>query len=87
MVAVEIADDLMHFDNDFPLGSIREFDRLDARIDHRPLACPILTHPINSVNVAAFHSICPHDVLVHGREHARQVASVEPSEREPNKSG
>jgi hypothetical protein len=28
--------------------------------------------------MAAFHSICPDDVVVHGREDALHVASVEP---------
>src|ERR1700730_11116622 len=68
----------MDFYNDFSLGANRELGRLDVRIDDRPLVCPILTHSINSVDVAAFHSICPHDVLVHGSEHALHVASVEP---------
>ena len=77
-VAVEVADDLMDLYNDFSIGAKGELGRLDVRIDHRPLVCPILTHSINSVYVAAFHSICPHDFLVHGREHALHVASVEP---------
>src|ERR1700676_193633 len=68
----------MDFDNDLCIGSMGELHRLDVRIDCRPLACPIPAHSIASVDMPAFHSICPHNILVHGREHALYVASVEP---------
>src|ERR1700746_2312889 len=48
------------------------------RIDHRPLAHPIATDAVPSVNMPTFHSICPDDILVHCREHILHVASVEP---------
>src|ERR1700746_3668609 len=48
------------------------------RIDHRPLAHPIATDAVASVNMPTFHSICPDDILVHCHEHILHVASVEP---------
>src|SRR6266852_5885099 len=36
-VPVEVPHHLMDFDNHFPSGALGELDRLDVRIDHRPL--------------------------------------------------
>src|SRR5438309_3013349 len=47
-------------------------------IDDPPLARPIATHTIPSVNMPTFHSICPDDVLMHRREHRLHIASVKP---------
>jgi len=74
----QVAHDLMHFDDDFPLESFGELERLDVRIDHRPLACPVAAHSLATVDVAAVHSIGPDDVLVHRGEERLRVASVEP---------
>ena len=54
----------MDFDNDFPLRPFGELYWLDVRIDHGPLACPVATHSLASVDVTAFHSICPDDLLL-----------------------
>ena len=77
-VALKVAHDLVNFNDDFPVWAGGKGDGRDVRIDHRPLARPIPAHAIPSTNVAAFHSICPHDVLVHGCEHGLHVAGVEP---------
>ncbi len=47
------------------------------RIDGRPLTFPIAAHLITSVDVATFHSICPNDIGMHGRESALDLAAVE----------
>jgi hypothetical protein len=77
-VAVEVVHDLMHFDSDFPLRSFGELERLDVRIDHCPLAYPVAAHSLATVDVAAFHAICPDDVLVHRGEECLHITSVEP---------
>jgi hypothetical protein len=77
-VALKVAHDLVNFDDDFSVGAGGEGDGRDVRIDHRPLARPIAAHAFPSTNVAAFHPICPHDVLVHGCEHSLHVSGVEP---------
>src|ERR1700733_14302973 len=67
----------MNFHNQFTFGTVGESDRLDVRIDHRPLTCPVPAHFVASVDMAAFHAICPNDILVHRCEHRLHVASVE----------
>src|ERR1700720_3545718 len=67
----------MDFHKHFPFGTLSERDRLDMRIDHRPLMCPVAAHFVTSVYMTAFHAICPNDILVHGCEHGLHIASVE----------
>src|SRR5437764_8692035 len=67
----------MNFDCDFPFAVGRDFDRLDMRIDDCPLTFPITAHLITPVHVATFHSICPNDIGMHGRENALDLAAVE----------
>jgi hypothetical protein len=67
----------MNFDNDFSFAVGRDLDRLDMRIDDRPLTFPIAAHLITPVDVATFHSICPNDIGMHGRENALDLAAVE----------
>ena len=77
-VALEVANDLMNLDNDLSPESTGELDRINARIDHRPLASPVAANLIASVDMAALHSICPDHILVHARKDAFHVASIEP---------
>ena len=77
-VATEVAHDLVNFDNDLPFVAGQELNGFNAWIDHRPLTCRITAHFIPPVNVAALHSICPDDVVVHCREYALHVAGVKP---------
>src|SRR6266567_2987568 len=69
--------DLVDFHNHFAFGAVGERDRLDVRIDHRPLTCPVAAHFVASVDMTAFHAVCPNDILVHGCEHRLHVTSVE----------
>ncbi|MBZ5615896.1 MAG: hypothetical protein LAO23_17960 [Acidobacteriia bacterium] len=47
-IPIEVAHDLMDFHNHFPLRAVGERDRLDVRIDHRPLTCPVAAHFVAS---------------------------------------
>jgi hypothetical protein len=76
-IPVEIAHDLMDLYDHFAFGTSRERDRLDMRIDHRPLTRPVAAHLGTSVDVTTFHAVCPNDILVHGCEHGLHIASVE----------
>ena len=67
----------MDFDNHLPFGAVGERDRLDVRVDHRPLTCPVVANFVASVDMTAFHAICPNDILVHGCEDRLHVTSVE----------
>src|SRR6266566_3222028 len=67
----------MDFHNHFAFGAVDERDRLDVRINHRPLTCPVAAHFVASVDMTAFHAVCPNDILVHGCEHRLHVTSVE----------
>src|SRR5712671_2810755 len=71
-IPVEVAHNLTYFHNHVPFGAAGERDRLDVRIDHRPLPCPVAAHFVASVDMTAFHSICPNDLLVYGGEHRRE---------------
>src|SRR5216684_4098694 len=42
-----------------------------------PLMCPVAAHFVASVDMTAFHAICPNDILVHGCEQRLHVTSVE----------
>src|SRR5712671_181825 len=76
-IPVEVAHNLTYFHNHVTFGDVCERDRLDVWIDHRPLTCPVAAHFVASVDMTAFHSICPNDLLVHGSEHRLHVTSVE----------
>src|SRR5438094_5951909 len=67
----------MDFHNHFPMKAGGERDRLNVRIDHRPLTCPVAAHFVASVDMTAFHAVCTNDILVHGCEHRFHVTSVE----------
>src|SRR5205814_3101706 len=72
-----VADDLMDVDHDAPLRLGGEAPWLDARVDHCPLARPVRAYRLAAVDVAAFHSIRPLDVEMHGGQRAVDVARVE----------
>ena len=76
-IAIEVTHYLMNFDYHFPLTVGQDFYGLDMGIDDRPLALPIAAHLIPSVDVAPFHSICPDDFGMHGRENALDVSTIE----------
>ena len=76
-IAIQVAHHLMYFHDDFPLRSGGERDRLHVRIDHGPLARPVTAYAVPPVDMSAFQSICPYDILVHGGEHRLHIALVE----------
>src|SRR6266702_6165322 len=58
-LSLQVADELMDF-NDHPvIRAIGKADRLDVRIDGRPLSRPILPDTILLMDIAAFHPIRP----------------------------
>jgi hypothetical protein len=61
----------------YPFKTPGEGDWLNVRIDHRPLTCPVAAHFVASVDMTAFHAICPNDILAHGCKHRLHVTSVE----------
>jgi hypothetical protein len=67
----------MHLDDQFGFWAFRKRNRLDARIDGCPLSRPVTSHSFAPVNMAPFHSVCPNDIFVQGREHCLHVASIE----------
>src|SRR5207245_11784125 len=67
----------MDVHNHFAFAAVGERDRLDVRINHRPLTCPVAAHFVASVDMTAFHAVCPNDILVHGCYHRLHVTSVE----------
>ena len=76
-IPVEVAHHLMDFHNYVPFRAVSERDRLDVRIDHLPLTYPVAAHFVTSVDMTAFHAICPNDILVHSCEHSLDITSVE----------
>src|SRR5258706_11054103 len=67
----------MDFDDHFPIGAVGKRDRLDVRIDHGPLTDPVAAHFVASPDMAAFHAICPNDILVHSCKYRFHITSVE----------
>ena len=67
----------MNFDCDFSLVVGRDLEWLDLRIDDRPLTFPLAAYLITSVGVATFHSLCPNDIGMHGRENTPDAAAIE----------
>jgi hypothetical protein len=55
----------MDFDNHFTFRTLSELERLDVRIDRRPLTRPVHAHSLASMDMPASHAICPNDILVH----------------------
>jgi hypothetical protein len=66
-IAIEIVHHLMNLDDDFPFGAGREFDRLNAGRDRRPLAGPVGAHSISSVDMAALGQLRARRRLGRGR--------------------
>ena len=75
--ALEIACDLMDF-NDEAAGFIpRNGQRLHMRINDRPLASPICTHRVAPMDVSALHSVGPCNVRMHSRQDFIDKALIE----------
>ena len=76
-VAFQVVHNLTYVDHELPIWPRRELYRFDMRINHRPLAGPIISYARTPVNMTAFHAICPHHVFVHCRKHALHISSIE----------
>jgi hypothetical protein len=58
-IAPEVAHGLVDLDCDDTITFRPEIDRLDMRVDHRPLTCPVGANAVVAVHMAAFHSVRP----------------------------
>jgi len=76
-VAGQIANGLMDLDDDSAVRAGGEADRLDVRVDDCPLAGPVVADFRVAMESAAFHSVRPIHILVHGFENCVDVAGVE----------
>src|SRR5215470_1746467 len=76
-IPFEVVHDLVDFDSHLPFGAFRKRYRLDVRINRCPLARPVTADSFASVDVPSLHAVCPNDILMQGREHRLDVASVE----------
>ncbi len=76
--AMEIPDNLMNLDKDLSIGTTREDNRLNAWINHCPLAAPIPANFVAPMDMAAFHSVGPDYVGVHAPQNTLHIPSIEP---------
>jgi hypothetical protein len=64
-LAVEVLHQLFDLDRHAPVRRLAEADRLDARVDHRPLARPVVADLGMAVDAAALPAVGPVDIRVH----------------------
>src|SRR5262249_17273438 len=76
-VPFQIADYLMNLNDSAPRLIGAEADRLYVRIDRGPLARPVITDAIVSINPPAFPTVRPIDIRAHGGQDSVNVAGVE----------
>jgi len=62
----EVADDLVYRHNQLPVRLVVDSQRIDMRIERRPLPRLVVTDLIAAMNHAAFHAVGPFHVRVHG---------------------
>ena len=48
------------------------------RVDHRPLAQPVVADALAAMDVTTFHTIRPEHARVHGGKHRLHVTGIEP---------
>ena len=75
----------MHVDDNLTTWRDCDSYRLDTRIDHGPLAQPVSSHAIVTVNGAPFHAIGPLDIRPHHQEDIVEASLVERSVCPANK--
>jgi hypothetical protein len=61
--AFEIADGLPDLCDDRAIRSSMKAHRLDVRIDHAPLARPVLAYGLAAMDVATIHAVGPGDII------------------------
>ena len=76
-LAGQVADELMHVDDD-PTGFIgAEAPRFDMGVDRGPLAAPVLTDRRVAMDAPALHPVRPVHIGMHEGEDGVDVASIE----------
>jgi len=75
----EVFDDLMNLHRRGSISGLRDLHRIDARIDRRPLLCPIRPDRRSPMDVASIHTVRPSYVFRESREDRVDVARVEAS--------
>ena len=76
-ISFEIPDYPMDFDNESALIVGFNAQRVDMRVEGAPLSSPVCANRILSMEVTAFHSVCPLDGRMHARQHCVDAARVE----------
>src|SRR5260370_16720594 len=76
-LALDVAHGLMDLGDDLPVRAGREAQWLYTRVDHRPLARPIASDALASVDGAAPHAIGPHNIRVHHRDPPLYISRLE----------
>jgi hypothetical protein len=86
--AVFVEHALMNLNQDTPVWLGTEGLGFDNRVDETPLAHPIRSHAIVSIDVPALHAVGPLHVRMHHRKYRVDVPRVEssvgPAEKFPN---
>ena len=86
--AVFVEHALMNLNQDTPVWLGTEGLGFDKRVDEAPLACPICSHAIVSIDVPALHAVGPLHVRMRHRTYRIDVPRVEssvgPAEKFPN---
>jgi hypothetical protein len=89
--AVLVEHTLVNLNHDTAVWLGTEGLRFDKRVDEAPLARPICSHALVSIDVAALHGVGPLHVRVHHRKYRIDVARVErsvrPAQEFPNVGG
>src|SRR5918994_2852555 len=89
--AVLVEQALVNLNQDTPVWLGTEGLGFDKRVDEAPLARPIRSHALVSIEVPTLHSVGPLHVLVHHRKYRVNVPRVESSvgsaEKFPNVGG
>lgn len=76
--AMEIPHNLMNLYRNLSIGTTRAGNRLNAWINHCPLAPPIAANSVAPMDMAAFHSVGPEYVGMHAPRNTLHIASIEP---------
>ena len=76
-LAVEIANRLVNLNHKTPPFVVLDEKRFDVRINGRPLAGPVRSHRVNSLQMPAFHAVRPFHFRMEAIENSIETAGVE----------
>jgi hypothetical protein len=82
-LSVEVFDNLMHVKDRGTVGGSGNLQRLDVKIDDRPLMSPIIPDRILPVNVGASHAVRPRHVIGEQVKDALDVPSAKSVSERP----